>query len=225
MTDAGPVTRVDDIVVTGQRRPAPSAPFPPRTTGGGGGEQQDEVDDGGQVGGGPVVQDQCADPAARPVWNADAAAAGAVDVFLARAETLGDGPTLGNREFHAYLVRDANGSVTAVNVEHGDPVAGGVVTNVVTNASGVHSGNWMGDVHNHPSGDGRPSSQEWVDFVNQWSSVRATNPERSEVMNAAMYIIVQVPGNPPAYRVYAYTISSNPDELGQEVNPDAQPCP
>ncbi|MFA4893660.1 hypothetical protein [Brevundimonas sp.] len=228
MTDPG--YPLDDITVTGQRR-RPDGTYPSRGGSGGGGanepggtnqwelEEEDETPPEGQV-------DPCADPVSRKIWNADAAAAAGAAALIAKAASLNDGSSLANREFGSYLLLGANGQVNLQpNITVGDPAVLGSVPNVSIDVAGVHSGNWMGDIHNHPSGDGNLSGGEWAEFINMSSQYSATNPERAELSHVSVYVVVLDASSPTGYRIYAYNKDTPYNQLGAEVNPDAQPCP
>lgn len=215
---------VDDVIVTGQRRlPTGAFPLPLGWKG-----DEPEVkqltlgEDPNEPG------PQCRSNKARKVWNADAATVAAVEAFYARAQSLGDGQSLGNREFGANLVLGSGGAVSVGPIYHGDPVQPGVTPNVtIGNDGSVTSANWMGDIHNHPSGDPLPSGGEWQTFVNRIDTLIAFNAAngtpRPELADAALYIVVSHPSL--GDRVYAYRRNSNPSETGDEVNPNAQVCP
>lgn len=83
-------------------------------------------------------------------------------------------------------------------------------------------GNYMGDVHSHPSGDGRSSSNEFSIWRNYVLNVVAPTGRNVEML--AMYVVVwdETSGR---HKVFAYTVDSDPDVLGKEINPDAEPCP
>lgn len=134
--------------------------------------------------------------------------------------------TLGNREFGAQLYLGLNNSVQVTPVSVGDPALSGQIPSVDIAWFDANPGNWMGDIHNHPSGDGRLSDGEWTNFINFLSSMSATNPERlSDLAHISVYIVVLDPSSPNGYRIHAYNRDTPYDTLGQEVNPDAQPCP
>lgn len=229
MTQQPPIDDPGDVVITGQRR-SPGGSFPSPGGGGGipgddGGIHQEEVD--------PDPEDPsaspphpCDDPQAAKIWNADAAAAAAAAALIAKAASLNDGSTLGNREFGAQLYLGLNNSVQVTPVSVGDPAVSGQIPSVDIAWFDANPGNWMGDIHNHPSGDGRLSDGEWTNFINFLSSMSATNPERlSDLAHISVYIVVLDPSSPNGYRIHAYNRDTPYDTLGQEVNPDAQPCP
>jgi hypothetical protein len=230
MTDPTPPSELDEVVVTGQRRKTPASPFPGGVGGGGGlsgGANQQELEEEDGLPPDGAGSHPCDDPVQRKIWNADAAAAAAAAALIANAASMNDGSSLSNREFGVNLILGAGGQVQPQpNISVGDPAVPGQITNVDIDMTGVNAGNWMGDVHNHPSGDGRLSNGEWVNFINFVSSISATNPDRlPELAHVSVYVVVLDPTSPHGYRVYAYDRDSPPDTLGQEVNPDAQPCP
>lgn len=219
-----PTSTVDDVVITGQRRIANSTvPFPGKDGSSGIQQNEDTVPGGDEGGGQVIVPSQCSAPQAKRVWNADAAAAAAISDFLARASTLGDGFTLRNREFGAALTLGPNDSVNLSTITWGDPAHPGVTPAVTIDTTGVTNQNWMGDVHNHPSGNPLPSvgpSGDWPSFMGNISQLELGGRSTDGI---AMYVIVQdEAGN---IKTYAYTKDSNPNEIGKEVNPDAAPCP
>lgn len=230
MTDTGPPTELGEVVVTGQRR-RPDGTFPSAGPSGGGG-----VGDPGGVNQNELPPDQpqpepepnpCAHPDSALAWNADAAAAEAAAALFAKAASLNDGSTLGNREFALNLVRGLGSHVSPQpNVSVGPVPLPGQVPSVDLDMTGTNPGNWMGDIHNHPSGDGRLSDGEWNYFINYLSSISATNPERrSELGHVSAYVVVLDATSSKGYRIYAYNRDTPYDVLGAEVNPDAQPCP
>lgn len=217
-------TTIPGIVVTGQRRPPNSTiPFPGRDESGGVQSNQDVIPTGDTAGGEVFVPPQCLDPQAKKVWNADAAASGAISDFLARASALGDGFTLRNREFGAALTLGPDGSVNLGAVTWGDAVQPGVTPTVTLDTTGITNQTWIGDVHSHPSGNPLPSvgpNSDWSGFIDN-INLLALGGRPSD--GIAMYVVVQdEAGN---IKTYAYTKDSNPNEIGQEVNPDAAPCP
>lgn len=221
------------LPVTGQRRSTPAAPFP-TTTGTRGPTQNDRPEDPDAGGGGgrtPInaqteEDKQCKNQRNKRIWNADAATNAAIQSFLNSAVNEGDGATLSNREFGVNLVLGPNDSVAvAPDVGIGGLKTPNSTPNVTIPVGGATSGTWMGDVHSHPSGDGRPSPNEFADFVARVNALIAAHPERTELANVSMYITIEIPGNPPSYQTYAYTKDSNPNVLGKEVNPQAKPCP
>lgn len=221
MTDTGPGDRVDDIDVFGQRRIGRTAPFPERP--------QPVVPNGEHDELPPDLDpepDPCANPATRSAWNADAAAAAAARAMVAAASALNDGSSFANREFGTILYRGPNGGIANTGITWGLPGTPNEVPRVTLNDAGVTRANWMGDIHNHPSGDGRLSDDEWHAFVAYVNEISVSNPERRfELAGLAAYVVVADASAPDGYRIYAHTRDTPYGELGQEVNPDAQPCP
>jgi|GEM_PF-5245905 len=126
MTDTGPGTAVDDIIVTGQRArgESPFAGLQWPSRGGGGGDQQLELGDDETAGGrGPSDEEQqCATEDSRRQWNADARAAEAVGQFLDEAlESFGE-EDLANREFGALLCDMGGGDVVLGPIVSGPPI-------------------------------------------------------------------------------------------------------
>jgi len=230
MTDPyAPPFTLPPIDVVGQRR-VPGGIFPPASgsSGGGPGEggiHQNELDPD-NPGPDPSPPHPCDNPETALAWNADAAAATAAAALMASAASLNDGSSLANREFGAQLYRGLGNSVRITPVSVGDPAVAGEIPSVGIEWFDANAGNWMGDIHNHPSGDGRLSDGEWANFVNFLSSMSATNPERIyDLANISVYVVVLDPSAANGCRIYAYNRDTPYDTLGQEVNPDAQPCP
>lgn len=221
MTDTGPPTQVDDVVVTGQRRKDPTEAFPERPQiivwEGTFDEIPADLEE--------PPPDPCADPVTRRAWNADAAAAQAAEDIFGLPASLNDGSTLANREFGTNLLVSPNGSVArpSVPISVGAPATQGFIPNVYIDNTGRTDENWMGDIHNHPSGDGRLSDNEWTAFVNTMSQLSATT-QRTDLALVSVYVVVLDSTAPKGYRIYAYTRDTPYGELGEEVNPNAQPC-
>lgn len=210
-----PATPVGDVVVTGQRRrsdgsmpretfvtvPAPEGMFDEKPT---------------------IIsmeEQQCSIGLNRKIWEADARAAAAVQDLMTFAASLPSGDTIFQREFGANLRYD--GTTTRLsNIREGTVSGVNIDNNEVTDA------NWMGDIHTHPSGDGRPSvakpTSDWPGFIDRMNRVTALG--RADASYIAMYVVVQDTTAARGYRIYAYTKDSNPNQLGREVDPDAQPC-
>lgn len=218
MTDT---TTLPDVVVTGQRLQPSAMYFPTKGNNPPGVHQQEVTPEDGTGGGGGWQPDPCSDPVSKVIWNADAAAAAAVAAFVAKSHAVGDNGSLTNREFGANLLRDASGNVTLTYVDAGSPVQPGVIPGVSI-TSGWTNTNWIGDIHNHPSGIGMPSAGEWYAFQQRVADIISAQPSRAaEMANAAIYIVV---GNPPNTQVFAFKRSSDPNQPGELVNPNGQPC-
>ncbi len=224
MTQEPPPTQVDDVVVRGRRR-WPNGQFPVRS-----GEGYGEDPDGpipievGQEPDPPTSTDPCADPTTAAIWNADAAAAASVAAMIAKAGSLGDGSTLTNREFGVNLIVNATGGVSFTEVSVGPTAVVGQVPNVEIQPGGATLLNWMGDVHNHPSGDGRLSEEELGLFQERLDLIEQYHPER-DLSAIAAYVVVADGSSPTGYRIYATTRDTVVDGPVAEVNPEAQPCP
>lgn len=223
MTDTLP-----DVVVVGQRRQQ-NGTFPAASGSGGGvgddgGIQQDELD--------PDPEDPpyspphpCDDPVERKIWNADARAAIAVAELMNKAASLNDGSSLANREFGANLFLDSNGYVDLSDISVGGTPTPGGIPEVTIEPGGTTYLNWMGDIHNHPSGDGRLSADEWARFNDRIDAIQNLHPQRTEMSAVAAYVVVLDANAPAGYRIYAHRKGDTQNSPGQEVNPDAQPCP
>lgn len=234
MTDTGPPTQVDDVPVVGQRRRDPSEAFPTRPDPS---ElsplEQGDDQIGGGDGDGPV--DPCADPVAALPWNADAAAAASVADFLAAALNLGfadapgGSPTLSNREFGRGLGMGPGSNVWGNAVSWGPPVTPGSSSSMTVDMTGITWLNYHGDIHSHPNGNQLPSQQDWNGFMYNNNQARL-NGRTGDTFS--LYIVVVDPnGGPLTIRVYQdgprqanSPAPPRPTNVGQEVNPDAQPC-
>lgn len=228
MTD--PTHELDEIVVQGQRRRSDGT-FPAGPGGGGpgggssGGEHQNEVEDPGTQPPEPPPPHPCDHPDARKIWNSDAAAAAAVAALAARAASLNDGSNLGNREFGANLFINNSGQVDVTEIDVGPEAVVGDIPEVEILPHGTTYLNWMGDIHNHPSGDGRLSTNERSQFNARIDRMIRDFPSRTEALALAAYVVVLDPTAPRGYRIYAHTRQTEADQLGKEVDPDAEPCP
>ncbi|WP_332657888.1 hypothetical protein [Brevundimonas sp.] len=225
MTDQSP-TDLGTVWVTGQRRQS-NGTFPSRGGGGGGSaggpvqrelEEEEPEEPQGQI-------DPCADPETARIWSADAAAARAVAALAAKAASLNDGSNLSNREFGANLYLGAAGQVELTEIDVGPEAVVGEVPEVEILPHGTTYQNWMGDIHNHPSGDGRLSANERNQFNARIDRMLRDLPWRTEALALAAYVVVLDPSSPHGYRIFAHTRHTDADQLGKEVNPDAQPCP
>ena len=215
-------THLGDLPVTGQREPIGGGSFPGTDPRDQGGIHQEVVTENDPTSPESYF-DPCSVPVTKLLWNADAKASAAPSAFANRASQEGDGNTLSKREFGANLIKGANSLVTLGPIGVGPQVQVGYTPTVTIPVGGATLENWMGDIHNHPSGNPLPSDGEWYAFQTRVADIVSAYPERNiEMQYAAMYVVV---GDVPNARVYAYTRNSPPGQLGQEVNPDAQPCP
>lgn len=229
-------TPVDEIVVVGQRR-RPGGTFPSRSGSGSGepgGDHQIEVtDDPGQP---TPPPDPCADPETRKEWNADAAAAEALRLMIAKANLM-DG-FLGRREFGAILYRRPDGSIGIGNITWGppfdqpDPETGR--TYVELDYSGIPPASIIGSIHSHnagsfrPSGDATGQNGDWGHYFGLRNLVLNSggNPDTVRIYIAAQELVT---GPTVSHGLKVYD-SRNKDAAlagqdGPEVNPEAQPCP
>lgn len=229
MTHTDPPSELDEVVVTGQRL-QPNGLFPAPSGGGGGipgddgGIHQDELDPD-NLGPDPSPPHPCDDPVGQKIWNADARAAMAVADLMNKAASLNDGSNLANREFGANLFLNSNGNIDLTEVSVGPTPTPGSIPEVTIEPGGTTYLNWMGDIHNHPSGDGRLSAGEWARFNDRIDAIQNLHPQRSELNAIAAYVVVLDANAPAGYRIYAHKKGDSQNSLGQEVNPDAQPCP
>lgn len=227
MTDTGPPTELGDIVVTGQRR-RPDGTFPSAGPSGGGGAgdpggvNQDELspDD-------PQPEPEpnpCAHPDSALEWNADAAAAEALRRMLDFARREFDEDHLANREFGTMLC-EMNGSIIIGDIIPGDPLigpdgspTGNTPTVHIDRGSCPIGSTAIGMIHSHVSGSGAPSIADasWVPSINH-----------DRPSSDGRIYIVSFDGT--AYRIHVYDSSNaqsaaETGDLGEEVNPDGQPC-
>ncbi len=238
MTDTGPGTPVDDIIVTGQRArgESPFAGLQWPSRGGGSGDQQLELGEDEMGGGrGPSDEEQqCATEENRRQWNADARAAEAVEAFLDKARAGGE-DDLANREFGALLCDMGGGNVVLGPITPGPPILdengqqifyeGGRI-GVAIPPDGCSGGLVVGSVHSHPSGSVSPSNDDF-DHA-QWHI-----SHNNAAPNFGIYIVALVPN--PLDGGYDYVVSrsevedrqaANEGELDPTwINPDARPCP
>lgn len=235
MTDTGPPSELDEVVVTGQRRSSPTAPFPARGSSGSIGDTPgrtiDLADDDLEP---PPSGDPCADPAAARDWNADAAAAEALRRMLETVAALNDSThNLSNREYGAMICEDADGILSVSPIQWGDPTFDGdgnwlnpgvqPTVDVDFNACGAGSLP-LAMIHSHPStgaGGGVPSASDVT-----W--IAAINAARGD--NLGRIYLVSIGDAATPYRLWVYdetnvehaSLSGEPKD---EVNPQGQPCP
>lgn len=144
--------------------------------------------------------------------------------FLGNAIAVGDfdangAPTIQLREFGAD-VRMVSGRIQLGPVSHAT-TRGGFVD--IAHPGLTNVADWYGDIHNHLySGDGRPSPADINSFNGMLSQLRQLG---LPTHNRYMYIVVQDPASVSGYSTYAYNENSNYNDLGPEVNPNAQTCP
>lgn len=240
MTDTGPGTTVDDILVTGQRArgQSPFAGLQWPSRGGGSGDQQLELGEDEPGGGrGPSDEEQqCATEESRRQWNADARAAEAARRFVEAAGEFDEGH-LANREFGALLCDLGGGNVVLGPIVSGPPIMDetgnpivydGGRASVEIPTDGCGTGNVVGYVHSHPSGSPIPSD---LDF--QYARWHITNNRAPG--NFGIYIVALVSNPTPGSGGYGYGVSraeiSDEEAAGAGtleptwLNPDAQTCP
>lgn len=229
MTDTGPPTNPGDIVSIGQRRKDPTEAFPERPQiivwEGTFDEIPADLEE--------PPPDPCANPATALPWNADAAGAGSIGKFLAKAAEIGFAdapngvPTLLNREFGNFLMRGTGQSVVSTPVTAG---LAGSPTELTLELHNVTPQNYLGDVHSHPFGNPLPSQADWDGFMANNRSARLAGRTGETFY---LYIVAVDPnGGPP--KIYVYQDGpraansadpAKPTTKGLEVNPNAQPCP
>lgn len=217
-----------DITVVGQRRSSSLDDFPSTGSTGWAGDPRPPFTDREWPDGEPPPPQEefnpCAYETTRKIWDADARAATAVADLVAKAASLNDSSTLANREFGANLFLNSVGAVELTDISVGPTPFSGTIPEVTIQPGGTTYLNWMGDIHNHPSGDPRPSGAEWSRFVSRIDAIQSQHTQRTEVANVSIYIAVQdaITGET---RLYAYKKGDDPEQTGNEVNPNAQPCP
>jgi len=215
-----------DIEVVGQRR-RPNGTFPQRGGGSGGGglggeggEHQNEVGENDPP---PDQIDPCASPDTALDWNADAAAAEGKKEFERRGrEEDGDDGHL-SRERYAFILQREDGSLYLSSIATGGP--NWVNPNEVSGQ--VTPFNVVGMVHNHPGGSQAPSGDDWAGFDIYYNYVlQHAGLERANQLR--IYIIARdTNSTSPALQIKAYNNQSSRDSdaEGDEVNPEALPCP
>lgn len=233
MTD---VTDLGEIWVVGQRR-RPGGSFPSGGGSGGGGDtgvpQQNEL---GESEPEEPPPHPCDSPQTALPWNADAAAAAAIEAFLEAAASLGFAdapngtPSLANREFGRGLSRGPGQSVAGNGVSWGSPVAPNTVSSMTLDMSGITTANYIGDIHSHPNGNPLPSVEDWNGFISNNNAARAYGRTGETFY---LYVVAVDPnGGPPTIHVYedgprevGSPDPERPTTAGPEVNPEAEPCP
>jgi len=212
---------VDDIVVTGQRRPNESMePFPSRPMPDPTPPIFDEIEPDLDP-----VDDPCADPEKRREWDADAAMARALERFLDQAEITDGQRSLYNREFGAVLCEFSDGSIDVGPVIYeGDAIGPGQPHPTVdVDIEGCPSGSTIiGMAHSHPgvgASSGIPSQPDitWITAINGRRGDEA----------GRIYIVARVNG---VHKVWVYNNTNAAKAAleglnGPEVNPEGQSCP
>jgi len=224
-----PPTNPGDIIVVGQRRREPTEPFPERpqivTFEG----MFDELDP--DLG---LQPDPCADPAKALEWNADAAAAEALQDILDTIAAQNDSThNLANREYGAMICEHSDGTLSISPIQWGDLTFDengnwlnpGVQPTVDVNFNACGTGSLpLAMIHSHPgtgAGGGVPSASD-VSWVGSINAARGDNLGR-------IYLVSIGDAETP-YRIWVYDESNAEEasvsgEPGDEVNPDGQPCP
>lgn len=238
MSDTGPPTTVDYIFVVGQRR-RPGQNFPPAAgsggggTGGGDGVNQNELDPN-EPPPPPSPPHACDNPETALDWNADAAAAEALQRMIDKATAQNDAThNLANREYGAMICESSTGGLFISDVVWGDPifdeqgnwVGAGTQPSVEVNIYACGAGNRpLAMIHSHlgvgaQGGLPSPSDATWVSAIN---GLRGDNAGRIYLVSTGDV------NNPFEIRVYDERNvdrgSVNGDE-GPEVNPNGLPCP
>jgi len=249
MTDTGPPTQVDDIVVQGQRRrPGGAFPEPFSGTGGGGNEGggspaiEDELDTGE---GGPFTSGHpCASPETALEWNTDAAAAQTVKDLLQFARTEHpDEQDFYEREYGAVLWQMPDGSIVRGPMRAGEVTFYEAATSGDPETRGTVALDWtppapgalvIGTVHTHgagsflPSGSNRDSDDQGVLTYTQ--ALRNFQSGATD-SRARLYVAARefgVGATPGPVRTTIYNEQNREAALGgtsgPDINPDGQPC-
>lgn len=229
MTDTGPPAELDDVVVTGQRRKEPHEPFPQRP--------EPVVWEGQhteKLPGLDEVPDPCAHPRTARDWNADAAAAEALQRMLETVAALNDSTHhLANREYGAMICEHSDGTLSISPIQWGDPTFDengtwlnpGVRPTVDVNFNACGAGSLpLAMIHSHPStgpSGGVPSASDVT-----W--VAAINAARGD--NLGRIYLVSIGDAATPYRIWVYDETHAEDaslsgEPKDEVNPEGEPCP
>ena len=96
--------------------------------------------------------------------------------------------------------------------------------------TGVSPNTYIGFAHTHPNGDAIPSEYDWAEFLR----VNKLAREAGRTSETFYLYITAVGQNGAPHRTYVYqdgprAVGSPPPPkagtLGDEVNPDAEPCP
>lgn len=91
--------------------------------------------------------------------------------------------------------------------------------------------NYIGDAHSHPNGNPHPSQEDWNGFISNNNGARVRPGRANDTFY--MYITV-VEADGSVGKTYVYQDGSRavgspdplrPTTLGDEVNPNAEPCP
>ncbi|CAN5224444.1 hypothetical protein BH10PSE1_BH10PSE1_12130 [soil metagenome] len=218
-------TNPGDVVVVGQRRTAPSDPFPglPAYVEPGG-----EFDEREPIGEQP---DPCANPVTRREWDRDAAAASARKKIEAAALLAGE-TGLTHRERACWLLRQPDGSIIASSPIEGDVFQPGVTPTTFMDPYAVGDmSQIVGIVHNHDIGFHAPSSATGnyggdAAALATLQNIMSTYPS-NDGWEARLYIVAQTTTSPPYNMINVYGPDTIGQGLGPEVNPDAdeQACP
>lgn len=174
-------------------------------------------------------------PEGRRAWNADAKAQSAIDAFIQKAITLGEGD-LQNREFGALICEFAPGQIELGPVEAGPPVldsSGNAISYplgrpyVAIPQGGCGSGTPIGYVHSHPGlNTGIPSD---ADFAYAKQLIRDNGAPTS----IGVYVVARYQdGQTPNYKNVVGRASLSDEDIARQgtfvpewVNPEATPCP
>lgn len=218
-------------------RTGPSLPPASGAGGGGipgddGGIQQDELDPDNPDPP-PSPPHPCDDLETAFDWNADAAAAEALQRMLETAAAQNDSThNLANREYGAMICEHSNGTLSISPIQWGDPtfdadgnwVSPGQQPTVDVNFNSCPAGSLpLAMIHSHPGtgvAGGVPSAADvtWVASIN---AARGDNRGR-------IYLVSIGDAGTP-YRIWVYDETNAEDaslsgEPEDEVNPEGEPC-
>lgn len=226
MTD----TRVDDIVVIGQRRPPRSDdPFPQRQTTGIPDPLPEENAELPPGGGGDGLDDPCADPAKRMEWNSDAEAADANREFSSDAASRGEAADLSYREYGFLLELQDDGSVTRGAIHRSPPFDVNGHAEIAWTWEGVNPARVIGSIHSQRPGSHRPSQGDLDHLAWIAANMNAANPGSGD--RARIYIVArngnmlgQEYNQINVYDQVAGEAALDEFREGPEVNPSGEQC-
>lgn len=223
---------VSDIIVTGQRR-APTTGFiswPPKAPV----PTKPERPHDGTVP--PPWNHPCAGGPSKREWNADAAAAAAVDAFQTLSAQRNPPEDLNVREWGTALYELANGRVVRGPITSGEftfqsPGPGGVASVTIDYSGQPANSRLIGVVHSHNAGGHLPSGSSPT-VGDQAVLQYLRNGLGASANDARLYIaaLTLVSAGETQYAKINFYNHVNQDAAiggveGPEVNPNAVPCP
>lgn len=222
MTDTGPATSVEDIIVRGQRRPIgstnPYPSLPPLVID----NRPEAIREDGE----PRLVEPCRIPPARLSWNRDAAAAEALRQMRSAALTLHNALDFAAREYGAVLCRQGQ-TVTAGPIRWGDSILdeNGVPTNpgqqpsVQLDFSACTYGQVVGIIHSHPGPGAFLPSDDDFELVRWVAEQAGILPD-----TIRLYVTDSLGTDLVMYRYGDREATATGQDNGQSVNPEAQSC-